>query len=324
MKCYDDFYKGDKMRIFVSWSGELSKNVAEVIKKWIPSILQSVEVFFSPDDIEKGQNWSKRIEEELNECNFGIVCLTPKNTNAPWINFEAGALAKTLDTRLAALLININPSDIKGPIASFQATIIRERDFYKLCQSINNGLGEAKINEDILKRGFTAIWPILEKEINDLITKDEENSDSNQEENKDPEINNKTMELLETLLQELRESNRYISDPEKLLPRSYIEIILKNGLNSYVEEKSVAEYINDILSFIYGIIKYDDCVLDKKTLDVIKSIVACTGKFINLHTMNEAAETLQLNKKVRIMNKVVTEKITKMTGDFPQEDDGNS
>lgn len=41
------------MKIFVSWSGELSRQIAEVLKKWIPCIIQSVEVFFSPEDIKK-------------------------------------------------------------------------------------------------------------------------------------------------------------------------------------------------------------------------------------------------------------------------------
>lgn len=30
----------------VSWSGELSCQIAEVLKKWIPCIIQSVDVFF--------------------------------------------------------------------------------------------------------------------------------------------------------------------------------------------------------------------------------------------------------------------------------------
>lgn len=34
------------MKVFVSWSGELSCQIAEVLKKWIPCIIQSVEVFF--------------------------------------------------------------------------------------------------------------------------------------------------------------------------------------------------------------------------------------------------------------------------------------
>ena len=34
------------MKVFISWSGELSKATAEHLKKWIPCIVQSVEVFF--------------------------------------------------------------------------------------------------------------------------------------------------------------------------------------------------------------------------------------------------------------------------------------
>ena len=53
------------MKVFVSWSGELSKEIAEVLKKWIPCIIQSVEVFYSPEDIEKGDSWDATISSEL-------------------------------------------------------------------------------------------------------------------------------------------------------------------------------------------------------------------------------------------------------------------
>lgn len=82
------------MKVFVSWSGDLSKNVATELKKWLPCIIQSLEVFFSPEDIEKGDNWDSKISNELSKCNYGIVCLTSENTSAPWINFEAGELQK--------------------------------------------------------------------------------------------------------------------------------------------------------------------------------------------------------------------------------------
>ena len=58
-------------------------------------------------DIEKGENWDKILSQELEECRYGIVCLTPENINAPWINFEAGAIAKSLDSKLTTLMINI-------------------------------------------------------------------------------------------------------------------------------------------------------------------------------------------------------------------------
>lgn len=41
------------MRVFISWSGELSQSIAKELSEWLPSIIQSVEVFYSPEDIKK-------------------------------------------------------------------------------------------------------------------------------------------------------------------------------------------------------------------------------------------------------------------------------
>ena len=71
------------MKVFVSWSGELSCKMAEVLKKWLPCMLQSVEVFFSPEDIEKGANWDQTLATELSQSNYGIICLTQDNVTAP-------------------------------------------------------------------------------------------------------------------------------------------------------------------------------------------------------------------------------------------------
>ena len=108
------------MKIFVSWSGDLSRKIAEILKKWIPCIIQSAEVFFSPEDIEKGDHWDRTISTQLSECKYGIICLAAENISAPWINFEAGAIAKTLDSKVAALMIDIKPSDIRGPLSRYQ------------------------------------------------------------------------------------------------------------------------------------------------------------------------------------------------------------
>ena len=88
------------MKVFISWSGEFSRKAAESLSKWIQIIIQTVDVFYSPDDIEKGENWNNRLSEELEQSNFGIICLTPENIKAPWILFETGALSKATNSRV--------------------------------------------------------------------------------------------------------------------------------------------------------------------------------------------------------------------------------
>ena len=64
------------MKLFVSWSGEYSRKIAETLKAWIPAVLQSVDVFYSPEDIEKGDDWNNRLTKELEECKYGCLLYT--------------------------------------------------------------------------------------------------------------------------------------------------------------------------------------------------------------------------------------------------------
>jgi hypothetical protein len=81
------------MKIFLSWSGHKSHEIALVFRDWFPSIIQSIDPYVSSEDIDKGARWSTDIAKELENSTFGILCVTKDNINAPWLTFEAGALS---------------------------------------------------------------------------------------------------------------------------------------------------------------------------------------------------------------------------------------
>ena len=226
------------MKVFVSWSGELSCQIAEVLKKWIPCIIQSVEVFFSPEDIEKGDNWDKTISNELSQCNYGIICLTSDNTTAPWINFEAGAIAKSLDSKITALMVNIKPSDIKGPLSRYQATKFEKSDFFQLISSINKAL-ETPLDPSILQNTFDTMWSALEQEANSVIEKHSLNK-SIQNETKEISEN----EPLEEILQLLRTQNSLLTNPYKLFPTDYMDYMQR-----YLNERNRKYYMDNEMLF---------------------------------------------------------------------------
>lgn len=172
-------------KIFISWSGELSKALAEAVRDWIPKVLQSVKPYFTPDDIEKGSRWAKEISGELAASQLGIICLTQDNQHSPWILFEAGALSKNLEeSKVCPILFNFNTTELKGPLASFQATKFTKEDIKKLLESINNSCNETKLEEKSLDETFEMWWPQLEGKIKEILaqfksaTKPQKRSDS--------------------------------------------------------------------------------------------------------------------------------------------------
>jgi len=64
------------MKVFLSWSGELSHKVSVIFRDWLPSVIQSVDPYVSSEDIDKGARWSTDIAKELEESSYGVLCVT--------------------------------------------------------------------------------------------------------------------------------------------------------------------------------------------------------------------------------------------------------
>lgn len=142
--------------------GARSGAAAEALRAWSPKIINALRPWLSSADIDKGARWSSDIAIRLESAKAGIICLTPANLHADWVLFEAGALSKTIQsTFVCPLLIGLEPSDVKGPLAQFQATRIVKGDVLKLLKTLNSGLGENALTEDHVAEAFEVWWPKL-------------------------------------------------------------------------------------------------------------------------------------------------------------------
>ncbi len=156
------------MDIFISWSGERSRQVADALYEWIPLVIQAVKPWMSNADIERGDRWSSEIATSLEKCKVGLVCLTPENLHADWIHFEAGALSKITGARVVPLLVDLEPTDVDWPLAQFQATRSREKDEVEsLMKMINSGLLESEkpLPQSVLTSSFSKWWPDLDTKL---------------------------------------------------------------------------------------------------------------------------------------------------------------
>jgi hypothetical protein len=186
------------MDVFISWSGERSRAAAEALRGWLPKIINAIKPWLSSADIDKGARWSTDVASRLEAAKAGIICLTPSNIHSDWILFEAGALSKTLqNTFVCPFLIGLEPSDVKPPLAQFQATKAEKDEVLKLLKTLNSALGDDALPETHINEAFEVWWPRLESQLKNLPSEDSKTKPHRPD-----------RELLEEILSVVRNQNR--------------------------------------------------------------------------------------------------------------------
>ncbi len=230
------------MKVFLSWSGNMSHKVALVFRDWFPSVIQSIEPYVSSEDIDKGARWSSDIAKELEDSTFGILCVTKENINAPWLTFEAGALSKTMDKSFVSpFLFDIKRSEVDGPILQFQSTIFQKEDIKKLIKTLNKACGEGSIPEARLDKAFDVWYPTLEEELNKIKEAIEpvENRDIDA-----GETENISSEILEEILELARSNQKLLRNPDPSIITGIEKLqILTEEANQKINRISDADLI---------------------------------------------------------------------------------
>ena len=202
--------RGAGVKVFISWSGDTSLKVAQLLRDWLPYVINAIEPYVSSEDIDKGARWSTDIAKELEDSTFGILCVTRDNLNAPWLSFEAGALSKTMEKSFVTpFLFDINRSEVQGPILQFQSTIIEKDDIKRLLKTLNKACGEASIPDERLDKSFDVWYPTLETGLTQLKNEVAHPAD---EDNEDDSVH--SSEMLEEILELSRDNQKLLKNPD--------------------------------------------------------------------------------------------------------------
>lgn len=162
------------MKVFICWSGERSRIVAQALRAYLPKMLQATEPFMSDQDMRSGARWPVEIAKQLQETHVGIICLTRSNLNDPWILFESGALSKNLTESLpCTLLIGMKPTDIKPPLSLFHGSEATKAGLTRVIKSINATLPKDKdrppLDDIAVEEIVETWWSRIEPEISNAL-----------------------------------------------------------------------------------------------------------------------------------------------------------
>ena len=267
------------MKVFISWSGQKSKAVANLLKKWVKYVLQTSSPWVSTHDIEQGRVAMTQLFDTLNEAKIGIICLTPRNHEKPWILFEAGAISSKFDeSRVLTLLLDgLDVSNLEPPLGLFQATYPTEEGMRSLLWRINLLLA-VSLDREVFEDVFRTYWPQFEKEYTEIIANVSEDG---------PVIKREEGEKLDEILKSVRSFDKRV----RHLEEGNLNSLSKHGsrkmslrANLLNEEKSIYSSTDLALEIIKKILPkyspkeisssmyYDDMLDELRSLNVSDSV----------------------------------------------------
>ena len=238
------------MNVFISWSGERSRKVAELLEWWLQCVVQSIEPWLSTKDIDSGALWFDEIGNQLANTTVGIICLTKENREKPWILFEAGALAKGLSSsRISPLLIDLDATDVSNPLSQFNHTKPEKDSMFKLVVTINRNLIEGKLEDKILHKVFETYWPQFEDEFKKIVSLTPETKIEPRQNEK--EKISEILEVVRMLDRRIRNLEKKEGEDDKLSSSKSREIYLI-GLDLVRKWRSEGMSKDEIMSRLYS------------------------------------------------------------------------
>lgn len=155
----------ESRKVFISWSKTPTDHIATELARFLKHMFDNVKPFVSKDNVAFGSLSIGEIHRQLSGTSFGILIVTRANQQEPWLNFEAGSLAKTIpddaSARVVPLLIDHESmAQLTGPIANLQAVMADEAGIRRLMQELGDTLG---IDASVFESRWSTGWAHFEQ-----------------------------------------------------------------------------------------------------------------------------------------------------------------
>jgi hypothetical protein len=276
------------VKVFISWSGPRSRAAAGALRRWLQGVFHTIEPWMSEKDIMAGALWLNEIMNGLKDARFAIVCITPENQMAPWLHFEAGAIAKqVIDTNyVCPYLISLNGTQFRdNPLTNFQYKQADKKGTKELVETINQLL-DKPLEKDILEKTFAYWWPELESDLKNL-------PEPNDKQDVSRSVDSMVQEML-GLVREMARSTQFI--PGKIERIMRIEKIPDNE-SDYTSIKSMLLTLLSELNQTENLIQKEQIKLSIRRIvsrlqgmpvpPVLEALLLWAREELNSHTQHD-------------------------------------
>lgn len=262
--------------VFFSWSGDKSKEIALKFQDLFKHVFEpAVTSFMSARDIGVGRRSLDVLFSKLEQCNYGVCFVDAENARAPWIQFEAGALSKLIDTsRVMVLSLDGNVQSLEGtPLNEFQHKLFNKDDIKSIFEGIIESYKLEKSRDIIIQR-FDGEWDNFYRNAQIILEKGEEQKKVETDEDGKLDIIMKMLVGVQNLLktewtQNIKDGKSMVNELKSIICSLKPEDLLKVQLSFKIQRYEL--FSQQIIHEIEEVIEEMDSGEDEKCIERSKN-----------------------------------------------------
>ena len=109
--------KPEKHPVFISYARSDTESARELVRSLDAAGVRS---WLDVAEIQPGERWASRIQDELREARVLVLLLTPDSLKSQWTFFEVGAAVADGKTIIPVLSKDVEPKDVPPILRNFQ------------------------------------------------------------------------------------------------------------------------------------------------------------------------------------------------------------
>ena len=239
---------------------------------------------------------------------------------SPWVNFEAGALSKSVDgSHVVPLLFDLKKSEVEYPLAQFQMRLAVEDDLRALVSDIN-AASEAPVDPQRLVDIFRVWWPRFEERKLEIRGEpiDDEASDTQR-----PHSNS----ILEEILDIVRAQQRMLASPDQI-PEVYLGKFVEWFQRDGLDRPGLVDLVRNLRRMTDQLrqqphpdprVASQQAITSTEIIESLERVLANLRRFLDSSTLNElrnlrwSSETAEADAAARMSASQATD--STMSGD---------
>ena len=148
------------MKVFIGYHGEASKEIASILKSWLPTMNPHIETFTEFNYINAE---TLNAVDNFPPLDCALLCVTPDCARSPWLAYQAGILVGMGAKRLYLILFGASPLSLPAPLLTLGNVRFDKENIHGVIWELNRLCGKDARSDEELERLFEGTYPAAEQ-----------------------------------------------------------------------------------------------------------------------------------------------------------------